>query len=111
IGLSTAGFWVIVRSSPIGAKHICIIGGHKISPQLRQQHPPASPTTSRSPSDSGRRTVLQTPLVCELGLWTQEGRYARDISAGVAADLGGAGRLDTAPLLRRPEIDYSAGRR
>ena len=37
-----------MRSSPIGAKHICIIGGHKISPQLSQQHPPASPTTSRS---------------------------------------------------------------
>src|SRR5437764_14825749 len=52
------------------AKHIALLEGTKLRPQLSLLHPAASPTTSRSPSDSGKsvakwgRFQSASPLRC-----------------------------------------------
>jgi hypothetical protein len=77
------------------AKHICLIGGDKITSATKPTAPGCIPNYEPFPFRQRKKRRKVGPFskrlsFAMLDLRTQEGRYARDICDGVAADLGGA---------------------
>ena len=84
IGLNAAVFCVIVAVRPIGSKHIAFLE-RKLTPQLSQHHPAASPITSRFPSARGRSAArsARSRSACRLRCLTCARR--RDAMRGTSA--------------------------
>ena len=77
------------------AKHICLIGGDKITSATKPTAPGCIPDFEPFPFRRRKKRRKVGPFskrlsFAMLDLRTQEGRYARDICDGIAADLGGA---------------------
>jgi hypothetical protein len=77
------------------AKHICLIGGDKITSATKATATGCIPDYEPFPFRQRKKRRKVGPFskrlsFAMLDLRTQEGRYARDICDGIAADLGGA---------------------
>jgi hypothetical protein len=77
------------------AKHICLIGGDKITCATKATATGCIPDYEPFPFRQRKKRRKVGPFskrlsFAMLDLRTQEGRYARDICDGIAADLGGA---------------------
>jgi hypothetical protein len=95
VGLNPGAFWVIVVVEPYWLDAHCIVGGRKITAATKPTAPGCIPDYEPFPFRRRKKRRKVGPFskrlsFAMLDLRTQEGRYARDICDGIAADLGGA---------------------